>query len=816
MSSFVRRFAPAFGALALGFACSHRQAPPGGTTVNAGGSSNPSGGSSNPSGGSSNPSGGSSNPSGGVGGGSGGSEVVIGGSGGTGGQIEKMSCGDGTYSDKYTPGYTDPPNPQVQTLVNTMTLEQKFTQMRGTAPGTESSKNYDDIQRSPDDPANNIRGYMYRDGPRGVNLDARQQGRPYVSNHSTAFPVTMARGASFDLELEYRVGEAQGDETVASQNTMMLGPCMNILRHPAWGRAQETYGEDSYHLGRIASAYTVGVQQFVAACAKHYAGNNIENGRENLNAQMDEQTLREVYGRHFEMVVRDGGVACIMAAYNSVNGTKSTQNRHLLTEILRDDFKFRGLVLSDWWAMPPGQNFPSASTAQDNAANAVQAGLDLELPWNLNFAQLGAVVPSRIPEALINQAVSRILEQKFRFNSALLNGQLGLKQPSTTMTNGSITNNDHHIDLARETAVKSMVLLKNDNNTLPIKTDGSIDKVAVIGANVSYTLQNTTPMSGTINFAVDQPLGDRGSSRVNADPAKTTGPTAGLTAVGASHGITVVSGNSASAVGDADFVVVMVGLTPQHESEEYASPNGGDRQNFSLPGNQNQLVSDVAALGKPMVVVIEAGSMIDMPWLSQVPAVVMAWYPGQRGGQALAQLLLGEANFSGKLPFTWATGWDQLPTFNQGTTTSMSYYLGYRYFDQNNLTPLYPYGHGLSYSTFSYSNLQVACSDVTKNGVINVHVDIANTSPVAGEEVAFLFVSYPSTSARRSKKELKGFYKVQLDGNQAKRITIPLRVADLKYWDMNSNSWVVESGPVQIMVGPSSADLPLTDTVQVL
>jgi beta-glucosidase len=841
--------------LLIAAACSHSQVPQGGddaggtsgTSGASGAGNSPNGGANN--GGTGNTSGTTSGaagttPTGGTGtggsagtpgtGGSAGTEVIIqGGTAGmggmgTGGTGMKMSCGDATFSDKYTPGQQVTPDPQAATVFSRMNLTQKIAQMQGTPAAPGGMAQYDDIQRSPDDTTNMIRGYMYRDGPRGVNLDARQEGRPHMNNYATAFPQVSARGASFDLDLEYRIGEAHGDETIATQNTMMLAPCMNLLRHPAWGRSQETYSEDSWHMGRIASAYTAGLQTYVAGCAKHYAGNNIEDNRAANNAEMDEQTLREIYGRHFEMVVRDGGVACIMAAYNKVNGTKATQNAHLLNDILRTDFGFKGFVLSDWWAMPGDQDANlDASTRQNNAAGAVNAGMDVELPWNLNFSQLQAVVDAgRVQASVIDAAARRILEQKFRFKSALIGQPIGLRVPRTTMTNGSITNNDAHIALAQEAAAKSMVLLKNANNTLPIKTPmsgGTIDKIAVVGAEVPYQLSSSAPdpKTGTVRFAVDQPLGDRGSSRVNADPAKTTGPTAGITAAAMRHGATVVSGNSAAAVGDADFVVVVVGLTQQHEGEEYAIESGGDRASFTLPANQDALVTAVAALGKPFVVVIQSGSVVDLPWLASAPAVVMAWYPGQAGGAALGQLLFGEANFSGKLPVTWGA-YNDFGTFNGGETTTMDYFVGYRRFDQMGLNPVFPFGHGLSYSTFVYSNLQVPCSDVTKNGVVNVTVDIQNTSAVPGEEVAFLFVGFPSAARRTGLaagyKELKGFYKVQLDAMQAKRITIPLRIADLKYWSGGATGqWVVESGMHSIMVGPSSraSDLMLRDTLLV-
>jgi beta-glucosidase len=774
--------------------------------------------------------GGGTGPGGGTGGNSGG-EIITGTGGatgtdggsssGTGGaMVTKTSCTDSVYSDPYTPGYTAAPDPAVQSTLNAMTLVQKMAQIQGTDPGTATAKNYNDIQRSPDDTANGIRGYFYRDAGRGLNLDARQQGRPYVNNYSTVFPAESARGASFDLDLEYRVGQAMGDEVVASQNTMLLAPCMNILRHPYWGRSQETYGEDSYHLGRMASAFTAGLQTYVTGCAKHFAGNNIENGRQTANAQMDEQTLREIYGRHFRMVVRDGGVGCVMAAYNSVNGTKATQNAHLLTDILRNDFGFRGVVISDWWAMPGYQDFPSAQTAQDNAVGALKAGLDIEVPWTLNFGTTtlqAAIAANRLTAADINTSAGRILEQKFRFGSARSSGGFGLKTPTSTMTNGSITNNTDHLALSSEAARKSMVLLKNANNTLPIKTDGSIKRIAVVGADVPYTLQSTTPTSGTLHFATEMAIGDRGSSRVNPDPALVIGPTAGLMAIAATKSITVTSGNSVAAAqaANADFVVVLVGLTPGDEGEQYAIPAGGDRSTLTLPASQDSLVTSVAALGKPMVVVIESGTVVNMPWLSTVPAVVMAWYSGQRGGEALAQLLFGQANFGGKMNVAWPRESDLPPFKSTGTTTVMDYYLGYRYFDKNNITPIFPYGQGLSYSTFTYSNLQVPCSDVTHGGVINVKVDISNTSAVPGDEVVFLFVSFPNTTARRSVKELKGFFRVSLDANQTKRITIPVRVSDLDYFDMATNKWVIENGPVKIMVGPNAGNLMLQDTVTV-
>ncbi|MET0411268.1 MAG: glycoside hydrolase family 3 N-terminal domain-containing protein [Polyangiaceae bacterium] len=747
-------------------------------------------------------------------------------------------CQAATYSDKFTPGQNVPPPPsdaEVQSVLNLMALPERIKQLQGVDVNLNDQGRYNDVQRSQDAVLLDntpIRGYFYRDAARGVNLDARQEQREFVNNYATVFPVASARGASFDLDLEYRIGEAIADETVASQNTMLLAPCMNILRHPYWGRSQETYGEDVFHLGRMASALTAGLQTNVVACAKHFAANNVENGRDNNNADMDEQTLREIYARHFEMVIEEGGVGCIMAAYNSVNGTKSTQNAHLLTDILRTDFGYQGLVLTDWWAMPGAQSAPSTQTAQSNATQALRAGLDVEVPWTLNYGQLDELVTGgQLQQSEINTAAARVIKQKMRFNALYRNTTppatqpIGLKPPTTTMVQGSIANNDAHIALSREAAVKSMVLLKNDNATLPLaKTSGTT--VAVLGLSHQYLLQSTTNQPGTqqdgfINFAVDVNLGDRGSSRVNADPAKSVGPLAGFQQVGAASGVNVITGNTAAAAANANFVVVVVGLTPGDEGEEYAIPAGGDRATLSLPGNQNQLIADVAALGKPMVVVIEAGGIVEMPWLAQVPAVVHAWYPGQQGGLALAQLVFGDANFTGKLPVSWFRDQD-LPEFKgvNGATTQMAYYLGYRLIDQENLTPVYPFGHGLSYSTYTYANLQLGCPTAEKEGVIPVSVDVTNSSAVPGEEVVFVFARFPSTTARRSEKELKGFTKVALAANETKSVTIPIRVKDLKYWQGDaSGQWVVESGPVELIVGKSAADADVTTlrgTVNVL
>jgi beta-glucosidase len=790
---------------------------------------------------------GGANPGGspGTGGGPGGSGGADGsggtpGSGGSGGGSPatggsaKSACKDATLPpDPKMPGYGDLSafTAKAATTVANMSIADKAQQMRGTDPGSSSSRNWTDIFRSPDNTTKGIRGFLYRDGPRGVNLDAPIKSTNTVHGKSTVFPVPMARGATFDTDLEYRIGQAMGDEMVASGQTLLLAPTTNILRHPLWGRAQETYGEDSFLLGKMGTASVAGIQEYVPACAKHYAGNNIENLRASKNAKMDEQTLWEVYGQHFEMMIKDGGVACVMAAYNPVNGENCTQSKKLLTTLLRDKWGFQGFVISDWWAIPGGSSgSPSATTG----ATAINAGMDLEAPWNWHYSTIESMVPSSVASSVIDTAVKRILTQKYRFKVDATSGAVGLKAADTGFSGGSITKNEAHIDLAEEAALKSMVLLKNTDNTLPIAS--TVKKIAVVGAKLEYwsatdnTGASTGPginnkgddvNGGVIDFATGVRIGDVGSSRVNFDATKSFGPFAGIKEV-APAGVTVTSGNSKEAAADADFVVVVAGLTPYDEGEEY---NGsGDRNNFALDGKdngkgnaglQNKLITDVASLGKPMVVILEGGSVIDMPWLDKVPAVVMAWYPGMMGGKAMGRLLFGQANFSGKLPITWPKKLADLPPLSAGTTTEMDYYLGYRYYEKQGIEPQYPLGYGLSYTSFAYSNLNVPCSEVTKNGVINVTVDVANTGSVKGDESVLLFVAYPDTTKRRSAKELKGFARVSLDAGAKKTVTIPVRVQDLKYYDAASDGWQVEAGTVKIMVGPNVASLSLSDTVTV-
>lgn len=745
----------------------------------------------------------------------------------------------------------------VNATLKAMSQPQKASQMMGIPVG---NKNYRDIERSPDVEVSGIgkiRGWRYRDAGRGVNLDAGQDNRvDDKNNFATAFPSPSLRAASWDVDLERRIGEAIGDETAASRNNMLLAPCMNIVRHPYWGRTQETYGEDMYAIGRMATALTVGLQKYVAACPKHFAANNIEKGRSSQNSVMNEQTLREIYGRHFEMVVQDGGAACMMASYNLVNGVKATQSEHLLRNVLKAPLAeggmgFEGLVLTDWWAMPGDQKTDKdAATVQSIVREAVVAGTDIEVPWQIHYSEF-TLSPTQLAEQnLVDEAAKRVLTQKYRFNSARDSDPWSITPPTSTLTDGgnggSLEPNAAHEMLAEETVLKSAVLLSNGLDGTPVLPLTAATNIAVLGVEdpfrqISSSVPKTCGYSEdtgqgqtatkecTFKFATDAALGDRGSSRVNADPARSIGPFKGIQEV-AGASVTVTSGSSVDAAAAADTVVVVVGYTPEEEGEEYYIAAGGDRPSLDLPPGHPELVDAALSLMKPTIIIIESGNIVNLPWLAHAnknQATIWAGYPAQRGGTALGKLIFGQANFGGKMPMAWPTQ-DQLQPFKgdaADAVTEMGYFFGYReydrrkYVDGQEVNLIYPFGHGLSYSTFEYSNLSMPCTEtVTKRAVFEVSVDVTNNSEVDGDEVVFLFIKPPpkpeGVTGDRPWKELKSFARVSVPKGGTVTAKLPIRVQDLRRWEGAENGkWIIDSGEYTVAVGKNSEDAETTELV---
>jgi beta-glucosidase len=761
--------------------------------------------------------------------------------GGTNGGVAP-SCGDGVLRDvrdgrDLLPGYTAPRDPRVATWLAEMSLDDEIIQMEG-VPRRGDDADFTDIQRSQDDPLADgtvLRGFKYRAGSRGLSLGAGQPDRPNDGlDFATAFPAISVRAASWDLELEWQIGEAIGDEAVASKNNVLIGPSADLLRHPYWGGGQDAYGEDTYQVGRMGSAFVSGVQQHVAACAQNFLTRGVEKEQATGNAVVDEQSLREIYARPFEMLVRDGGVACVMTAYGNVNGVNVGEAPHLLSDVLKGapdtgGFGFRGFVRSNWWSAPGGQDVPADSVGEQNAAALANAGLDAELPWTLNYRYLPtAVERGDVGSDVISGAAARVLEQKARFQSALTTDDFGPGGSSSSLLGASIATNVAHLALAERSELESAVLLANGSASGPVlPISSATTSIAVIGAAVEFSLSSTTvpescPAGGrtcTFQFATDVALGDRATNAVNADPDQSVGPFSGIQTAAAAHGnVTVTQGDSAAAGAGADMLVVVVGLTPGDEGEEYSIPSGGDRATLSLPADQAQLVDDALSLMKPTVVVIESGAVVAAPWLkhaNQRQATIWAGYGGMRSGVALGKLLFGDANFSGKLATSWPAE-SALPAFKDDETkATLPYFIGYRDYDQRRAAGerpdvVFPFGHGLSYTTFAYSDLALPCTEVSSAAVLDVTATVSNTGPVAGDEVAFLFVAGPQTGSEpRSLKELKSFARVSLGPGAAQSVHLPVRIQDLRHWSTTANRWVIDTGDYTVLIGSSEADADL-------
>lgn len=619
--------------------------------------------------------------------------------------------------------------------------------------------------------------FIMRDGPRGVRA---------VENEykATSFAVAEARAASFDVDLEYRVGKVTGIEMKALNLDLMLAPTINVLRHPAWARAQETYGEDPVVLGEMGAAYTLGLQESVPACPKHFAGNNTDENRTTVKATVDEKTLREVYLRAFQMVVEKADPACIMAAYNGINGEWCTENHHLLTEILKDEWQWKGFVLSDWEA------------TKGNGAVSANAGLDHEQPTNAAFSQL----PGDVPPARIQDAARRIINARAKF------GQLAEGYRKGFGGGLNIAQEQAHQDLARETAEKGAVLLKNDA-ILPLK---AVTTIAVLGPDANKPVAD-------VNMGAHG-LGDRGSS--NVVPPHAISIAAGLTTRAQTAGATVTANTGLDASAAAGASVVIIPVTMGHEDEGEAFGGGGDRATLSLNGvhpthwsgkNPSTFINEVAAVNENVIVLLAVGSAIIVEdWIDKVKGVVQTFYPGQEGGAAIARLLFGDVNFSGKLPFTVATDPSHYPAFNNTAATDTFEYLhGYRRLEAAGQMPRFWFGYGLSYTTYEYSDPKVLCTQgISEAGRLNVEVTVKNSGTVAGEEVVMLFIKPPvAAGITRPAKELKAFRRVALAPGESKTVQLSVAAKDMNHW--TDAGWAVQKGEHTVLVGPSADNAKL-------
>jgi beta-glucosidase len=773
-----------------------------------------------------------------------------------------------------------------------------------------------------------IPSLVMTDGPHGVRTNPMWKDR--LASPATSFPTGVSMASSWDPGLIERIGVALGKETRALAGDILLGPCINIVRTPLAGRNFETYSEDPYLAGRIGVAFVRGVQsQHVGTSVKHYACNNQEFERFRGSSVVDERTLREIYLPAFEAIVKETQPWTVMCAYNRINGVYASENYHLLTEVLRDEWGFEGVVVSDWGA-------------NHTTVESVAGGLDIEMPGPAKYygqSLLDAVRNWQIDEATVDNSVRRILRMILRS---------GRMDDPAALPEGAL-NTPEHQALARELAEASIVLLKNEGGLLPLSAD--VKRVAVIGPNAaeariggggsSYVEPpyRVSPLEGLRarlgdgvvieyeqgcdNFAAPPPLKSdylvppggeghgllgeyfggadfSGESVTRVDPrmdfwamqppegigierfsvrwmGKLVAPSMGRhvfnlysdglcrlylggellaesapdpralpgTPGRASAYVDLVAGQAydvrveyvnlpdsehrtmrvsfayapepekddriARAVELArrsDVAIVCAGMPRGYDSE------GHDRPDMALPGPQVELIRAVAEANGNTTVVLNCGAPVELDWLDAVPALVLAYYPGQEGGNALARILVGDVNPSGKLSVTYPRRYEDNPTYvNYPGGREVLYgegvFVGYRYYDAKGVEPLFPFGFGLSYTTFEYSDLRVP-EAVQPGEPVDVSVTVTNTGARAGKEIVQLYVADRASSLPRPPKELKGFKKVALDPGESAAVEFVLDRRALSFYDPYEQQWVAEPGEFEALVGCSSRDIRLS------
>ncbi len=628
-----------------------------------------------------------------------------------------------------------------------------------------------------------IPSVMVSDGPHGLRKQDLNPDHMGIgeSVQAIGFPTASAMACSFDRDLLYSVGDALGEECVAEDLAVLLGPGVNMKRSPICGRNFEYYSEDPLLAGELAASFVNGVQSHgVGTSLKHFAANNQENRRMSVSAEVDERTLREIYLSAFETVVKKAQPWTVMCSYNRINGVYSSDNPWLLQQVLRDEWGFEGLVMTDWGAM-------------NDRVTALKAGLDLEMPSSHGETDqliVAAVQNGTLSEEVLDLAVSRVLN--------MVNKYLAHRQETSY-------NKEAHHQLAKKTAEQSAVLLKN-NGILPLHQG---QKVAVIG-----------------EFARTPRTQGGGSSHINCYRMESA-----LNALSQEkiQGITFAQGfrtdvdetdpalleEAIQNAKNAEVAVIFAGLPDSFESE------GFDRKHMNMPDCQNELIQRIHEVQPNTVVVLHSGSPVIMPWLDQVSAVLNMYLSGQASGGAAVRLLYGEANPSGKLAESFPLRLEDNPSYLNfpGTRYQVDYregiFIGYRYYDKKKMEVLYPFGYGLSYTTFAYENLQISKQDATDTDTIIVSVTVRNTGQRAGAEIVQLYVHNPEGEEIRPEKELRNFTKVYLEPGEHKTVTMELDSRAFSYYHTGIHDWYAEDGNYEIQIGASSRDIRLRQSIQI-
>jgi beta-glucosidase len=631
-----------------------------------------------------------------------------------------------------------------------------------------------------------IPSIMVTDGPHGLRKQTGDIRKPglHKSVPATCFPTASALAATWNRDLIYQVGQALGEECRQEKVGVLLGPGANIKRSPLCGRNFEYFSEDPYLSGEIAKSHINGVQsQGIGTSLKHFAANNQEYRRMTIDAIVDERALREIYLAGFEIAVRGARPWTVMGAYNKVNGTYCCEHPALLGKILKEEWDYQGVTVTDWGAM-------------NERVEALSAGLDLEMPGSNNGNDqriVAAIKNGDLEEAVLDQAVERILTMIFK--------------ASETTSEDYASDPEVHHALARQVAGEGAVLLKNAANILPLDKNRKIALLGAFAKNPRYqgagsSLINPSRMDTLYNEMVKI----AGSSNITYAPGYSL------------NGDRIDDGmiqDAVEAAKAADIVVISAGLPDIFEVE------GLDREHMRLPEAHDKLIKTVSSIHDRVVVVLSNGSPVEMPWIEHVQAVLEGYLGGQAGAGGTADILFGIINPSGKLAETFPKKLEDTPCFDYfpGGPKTVEYresvYIGYRFYHTVGKEVLFPFGHGLSYTTFEYRDLQLSKEQITDQDSLTISLKVKNTGAVEGKEIVQLYVSPVEPTAFRPKTELKGFEKVSLLPGEEKVVTITLDRRAFAYFNTTIKDWHIESGFYQILVGPSSLDIHLTGAVEV-
>lgn len=659
----------------------------------------------------------------------------------------------------------------IKEIIKQMTLEEKASMCSG-----KDYWNLKGVERL------GIPSVKVSDGPNGLRtptIDSGQLG--FNSMEAVSYPTACLTACSFDEALIEEMGERIGEECRSQNIAVILGPSANMKRSPLCGRNFEYFSEDPYLGAHMAAAYVKGVQsKDVSACVKHFAANNQEYRRQTCSSEVDERTLREIYLNAFEGIVKEAKPDILMASYNKVNGTYMTESRDILTDILRGEWGFDGYVMSDW-------------SAVSDRVKALNAGLDLAMPGEGPYMDqeiVQAVKDGTVKEEDLDAAVERILKIVFKFTDSAKNGVFDKEQ-------------DHAV--SAKVASESMVLLKNEG-ILPLPESGK--KIAFIG-----------------EFASNPRFQGGGSANVN--------PYRVVSALNAVKDITEVSyaqgfeltgdkrndvlfQSALKAAAEADIAVIFAGLPESFESE------GFDREHMRMPECQNELITEIAKIQENVVVVLHNGSPVEMPWADDVKGILEAYLGGEGAGEAVVKLLFGRENPCGKLAETIPYQLSDNPSYLYfpGNGKKVEYregvFIGYRYYDTKNMPVRFPFGHGLSYTRFEYSDLQVSKDTIKDNEKIQVSFKVKNVGDRAGKEAAQLYVADKTCSAERPVKELKGFAKVILQPGEEKTIKMELDKRSFAWYSTELSGWYAATGEYELLIGASSCDIRLIKEIHII